>query len=103
VEQALLGFRVQIVLAKAIQDASDVNLMLFQRVREDEDIIKVDHYEDISHVSEDVVHEGLECSGSIGKSHWHDQELEGAVTRSEGCLPLMAHCDANIVVASMEV
>jgi len=40
---------------------------------------------------------------SIGKSHWHDQELEGAISCSEGCLPLMAHCDANIVVASMEV
>ena len=46
--------------------------MLFQRVGEDEDVIEVDHYEDISHVSEDVVHEGLKRSRNIGKSHWHD-------------------------------
>src|SRR5882724_1835192 len=32
VEQALLGFRVQVVLTKALQDASDMNPMLFQRV-----------------------------------------------------------------------
>src|SRR5882724_7346691 len=32
VEQALLGFRVQVVLAKALQDTSDVNPMLFQGV-----------------------------------------------------------------------
>jgi len=40
---------------------------------------RYDHYEDISHVSEDVVHEGLECRGAFGKSHRHDQELKGAV------------------------
>src|SRR5882724_1120571 len=50
-----------------------------------------------------MVHEGLECSGSIGKSHWHDQELKGAVACLESCLPLVACCDANIIVASAEV
>src|SRR5882724_12065895 len=93
----------QVILTKTFQDASDVDLMIFQRVGEYEDVIKVDHYEHISHVSEDMVHEGLERSGSIGKSHWHDQELEGAVARSESCLPLVACCDTNIVVASTEV
>src|SRR5882724_7288013 len=32
VEKALLGFRVQVVLAKALQDTLDVNPTLFQRV-----------------------------------------------------------------------
>ena len=82
---------------------SDVNPMLFQRVRENEDVIKVDHYKDISHVLEDVVNGGLEHSRSIGKSHLQDQELKGAVSHLESCLPLMSHCDANIVVASTEV
>jgi len=72
VEQALLGFGMQVILTKTFQDASDVDLMIFQRVGEYEDVIKVDHYEDISHVSEDMVHEGLERSGSIGESDWHD-------------------------------
>src|SRR5882724_524647 len=46
---------------------------------------------------------GLEHSGSIDEPHWHDQELEGAIACSEGCLPLVAHCNTNIVVASTEV
>src|SRR5882724_283411 len=65
--------------------------------------ISVRYYKDISHVSEDVVHKGLECSRSIGESHWHDQELEGAILCLEGCLPLLASCNINIAVASMEV
>jgi len=50
-----------------------------------------------------MIHEGLEHSGSIGKSHQHDQELKGAIVCLEGCLPLMASCDTNIVVANVEV
>src|SRR5882724_1705424 len=50
-----------------------------------------------------MVHEGLEGSRSIGESHWHDQELESAIAHLESCLPLMAHCDTNIVEASVEV
>ena len=50
-----------------------------------------------------MIHEGLEHSWSIGKSHWHDQELKGDILHSEGCLPLVASCNVNIVVASMEV
>src|SRR5467141_58917 len=80
-----------------------MDLMIFKGVGEDEDIVEVDHYEDVSHVSEDMVHEGLECSGSIGESHGHNQELERAITGAKGCLPLMASSDIHIVVASMQV
>src|SRR5882724_9557919 len=80
-----------------------MNMMVFQGVGEYEDVIEVDHYKDVSHVLEDVGHEGLECSGGIGKSHWHYQEIKGAIAHSESCLPLMACCDVNIVVASTEV
>src|SRR5882672_2957963 len=77
--------------------------MIFKRVGEDEDVIEVDHYEDVSHVSEDVIHEGLECRGSIGQTHGHNQELKGSILGVKGCLPLMASGDVNIVVASMQV
>ena len=50
-----------------------------------------------------MVHKGLEHSGSIAKSHKHDQEPEGAISCLENCLPLMVCCDTNIVVASTEV
>ena len=44
---------------------SDVDLMIFQGIGEDEDIVEVDHYEDVSHVSEDVIHEGLDVAGAL--------------------------------------
>jgi len=52
-----------------------VDLVIFQGIGEDENIVEVDHYEDISHVSEDVIHEGFECSRSISESHGHNQEF----------------------------
>src|SRR5882672_3021836 len=103
VEQTLFGLGVQIVLAQTFQHTSDVNPMIFKGVGEDEDIVEVDHYEDVSHVSEDVIHEGLERSGSIGESHGHNQEFKRAISGAKGCFPLMASGDANIVVASAQV
>jgi len=66
VEQTLFWLGVQIVLMQTFQNFSNVGLMIFKRVGEDEDVIEVDHYEDISHVSEDMINEGLEHSGCIG-------------------------------------
>src|SRR5882724_7101268 len=91
------------VFSEPFQDMSDMDLMIFQRVGEDEDVIEVDHYEDISHVSENMVHKCLKRSGCIGESHRHDQELERAILGLEGCLPLMASHDANIVIAGTKV
>jgi len=80
-----------------------MDLMIFQRIGEDEDIVEVDHYEDVSHVSEDMIHEGLKCSGCIGETHGHNQELKRAISSAKGCLPLVASGNANIVVASVQV
>ena len=102
-EQTLFRLGVQIVLTQMFQDASDMDLMIFQGIGEDEDIVEVDHYEDVSHVSEDVIHEGLECSRRIGEPHGHNQEFERAILGAKCCLPLMASGDVNIVVAGPQV
>src|SRR5712664_151807 len=102
VEQTLFGLGVQIILAQTFQDASDMDLMIFQGIGEDEDIVEVDHYEDVSHVSEDVIHEGLKCSRSIGQAHGHNQEIEGAISGAKGCLQLVTSGNANIVVARVQ-
>src|SRR5467141_1522912 len=85
------------------QDALDVDLMIFQGIGEDEDIVEVDHYEDVSHVSENMIHESMERSGSIGESHGHNQEFERAISGAKCCLPLMASSYTNVVVASAQV
>jgi len=43
VEQTLFGLGMQIILAQTFQHMSDMDLMIFQGIREDEDIIEVDH------------------------------------------------------------
>src|SRR5882672_9491935 len=93
----------QVILAQSFQDALDMDLMIFKGIGEYEDIVEVDHYEDVIHVSEDMIHEGLECSGSIGESHGHNQEFERAIMGAKGCLPLMPSGNANIVITSMQV
>ncbi len=55
----------------------------------DEDVIKVYNYRNIKHVSEKIVHEVLECRGSIGESKRHDTPFEGAVMGLEGCFPFV--------------
>src|SRR5882672_1362384 len=52
---------------------------------------------------ETICDKGLKCSRSIGQSHGHNQEFEGAILGAKGCLPLMASGDTNIVVTSMQV
>ena len=79
-----------------------MDLMIFKGIGEDEDIVEVDHY-DVSHVLEDMIHEGLECSGRIGESHGHNQEFEQAILGVKGCLPLVASSNVHVVVASMHV
>ena len=50
-----------------------------------------------------MVHKGLEHSGCVGESHWHNQELKGAITDTKGCLPLMASHNVNIVITSVQI
>ncbi len=54
-----------------------------------EDVIKVYDYGNVKHVSENVIHEVLECCGSIGESKRHDTPFKGAVAGPEGCFPFI--------------
>src|SRR5882672_7622428 len=58
VEKTLFRLGVQVILAQSIQHASDMDLMIFKGIAEYEDIVEVDYYEDVSHVLEDMIHEG---------------------------------------------
>jgi len=52
VEQALLGFQVQVIFMKTFKTRKNVDPMNLPRVREDEDVVEVDHYEDITVMSQ---------------------------------------------------
>ena len=38
----------------------------------DQNVIEVHNYGNVEHVTEDVIHELLECGGGIGESLWND-------------------------------
>ena len=76
VELALQSLGVKTVETKASKDLLDMLPMLLQRIRVDQDIIEVDDNAVIKHVTEDVVHESLKSSKSIGKIFGDDQPLE---------------------------
>ena len=60
-----------------------------------ENVIQVDHYTDIEHVSEDGVDKPLECCRSVGKTKWNDMPFIGAIASVGGHLPLITLSDAH--------
>src|ERR1700761_2849704 len=52
---------------------------------------------------EDVVHELLEGSGSIGKSHRENEEFEGAIASAKCGFPFFSSSHPDVVVAVPEV
>ena len=97
-EQRLLWLDVKVVFTEACEHTSDVIMMKRLQFRVHEDVIQIDHHEHVRHILEDVVHEVLKRRGGIGKSHWHDQEFEGAIASLKCCLLFVAGGDANVVV-----
>ena len=55
------------------------------------------------HVCKDVIHECLECGGSIAESEEHDGGFEQFHGGDEGRFPLVLFSDANVVISPMNV
>ncbi len=57
----------------------------------------------VNHVTEDVINQGLEHSGDIGQSKWHDQVLKVSQGGVECHLPLVSITDSDQVVCVTQV
>ncbi|KDQ07879.1 hypothetical protein BOTBODRAFT_97447, partial [Botryobasidium botryosum FD-172 SS1] len=88
VKFAFLQLRVELVFPESLQDLADMFHMLFQRVREDQDV----------HIVEAVVHEVLKGCWGVTQAEQHDQVFEAAIARSECRLPFVARSDPDEVV-----
>ena len=55
------------------------------------------------HVSERVIHESLECGRGVAKAKEHDSQFKESFVGDEGCLPLVAILDMDIVVSPTNV
>ena len=105
VELAFLGLAIEVVESKTFEDFADAfDVVRFViGVGEDEDIVEVDDDRDIEEIGEDLVHKALEGCGCVGETEWHNEVLEGSISRSERGLPLIARGDANVAVADAEI
>ena len=72
-EGAFFGLEEETVLQEALDDLAYMLDMFLRTPGENQDVIKVENYEDIQHVPKNIIHEGLKDCRSIGKSERHDQ------------------------------
>jgi len=64
--------------------------MLFLRVGEHKDIVKVDYAEDVNVAIERTVNISLEASGGISQTKRHNEVFVVPIVCTEGCLPLVS-------------
>jgi len=78
--------------------------MLLLHLRKDQDVVQVYYYDPFSYDgSEDVVHHGLESSGTIGHSKEHYERFEQAMVGAENRLLFIFGLDAYIIEAPTDV
>jgi len=78
--------------------------MLLLHLRKDQDVIQVYYYDSFSYdSSEDVIHHGLESSGTIGHSEKHYERFEQTTVSMESRLPFISRLDAYIIEAPTDV
>ena len=72
-------------------------------VRVDQDVIQVNEDAYIQEIQEDVVHEALKSSRSIGKCERHDIPFKRSVASAEGGFPFIALVDPDKVVSVLQI
>src|SRR5882724_3799016 len=78
------------VSAESAEYFPNVEFVLRNIVRIDEDVIQIYDDYDINHIRENVVHKSLKSGGCISKPFRHYQPLKGTVTGSECSLPFVS-------------
>jgi len=78
--------------------------MLLLCLRKDQNVVQIYYYDPFSYDgSEDVVHHGLESSGTIGHSEEHYERFEQATVGAESRLPFISGLDTYIIEAPADV
>ena len=78
------------VSAESAEYFLNMEFVLRNIVRIDEDVVQIYDDYDINHIRENVVHKSLKRSGCISKPFWHYQPFEGTVAGSECSLPFVS-------------
>ena len=88
---------------ECIQHLPHVLLVLFERLREDEDVVEITHCEPVQEWMDCVVHDGLECRRRIRQAERHHEVLEMPMTSAKCRLPFVPFLDADVGVCGRKV
>ena len=89
----------KVELSHSLEDAAGSLSVGFHVRGGNKEVVHIDDEPSFSdHVSEQVVHEPLECGGGVAKTKEHDSGFKESLVGDEGCLPLMTIFDVDIVV-----
>ena len=102
-ELAFVGASVKSMLSESSEYLADMLSVFGDVVGVDQYVVQVNHYRDVEHVGENVVHEMLEGGRRIRKSERHNVPFEGAVAGAERCFPFIAIGDADQVICMSEI
>ena len=104
VKLALLKLQVKVEFCHSLENSAG-SFSMGDRVRRgNEEVIHIDDQPSFSnHVSEQVIHESLECSRRVAKAKEHNHGFKEPLVHDEGCLPLMTVFDMDIIVSSTNV
>src|SRR6266508_4220810 len=95
---------VELMLLQQLQNAAGDLPVLFKGLREDEDVVQIDHDHTFrDEVLEDVVHHCLEGGGTVHEAEEHDKGFVQAAVGPEGSLPLISFLYPDVVEAPPDV
>jgi hypothetical protein len=92
-----------VVVLQLLQDLLDQPYVRLLVLGVDEYIINIDDHSFVEQLVRDLVDHRLERSGCIAQTKRHYQVLKQAISRAEGCFPLIALGDADKVVTVLQV
>ena len=67
------------------------------------DIVEIYGDELVQMITENRVHQSLECGRCIAEAEWHDHEFVQPPPTGEGRFEFVALCNADLVVARLQV
>ena len=88
---------------ETLQDVLHMNLMLFNRIRKNKNIIKINDDTNVGHIGKDIIHKMLEGGRSVSQTKGHNQVFECAIVGLKSGKPFVAFSDADIVVPCAEI
>ena len=94
----------KVELSHPLENVAGLFSMSFWIRGGNEEVIHIDDEPSFSdHVSEQVVHESLECGRGVAEAEKHDHWFKEFLVRDESSLLLMAIFDTDVVVTPMNI